>query len=197
MSRFSNVVGADGILQASYLEKVEGYAEVLLRASPVAPPDVMVVFSNSGINAVSVEMAQGCHARGVSVIAVTSVAHSSSTGSRHPSGLRLMDVADVVIDTCVPVGDALVTIPGLAHATGGSSTIVSMAVAQSLVAATGELLAGRGVIPLQIHSHNRRDEGEALAESAMEEAVGSWGRRMGRRMAQLSAAGPGHGPGHG
>ena len=57
LSRISSVIGVDGLMQASFLERAEGYGEVILQSSPVAPPDVMVIFSNSGINGTAVDVA--------------------------------------------------------------------------------------------------------------------------------------------
>ena len=73
----------------------------------------MMVFSASGLTAVPVEMARGAKARGMRVIAVTSVAQSMSAEPEPAAGARLLEVADLVIDVCTPPADALVTIDGL------------------------------------------------------------------------------------
>jgi uncharacterized phosphosugar-binding protein len=68
----------------------------------------MVVFSNSGINALPIEVALAAKEAGLRVVAVTSLAHSRSVEPRHSSGQRLFELADVTIDTHVPTGDAAV-----------------------------------------------------------------------------------------
>ena len=101
-----------------FIERVEGLAEVILRNFHLSPPDAMVVFSARGVTANPIEMAMGARRRGLPVIAVTSVAESRAAGLGHSSGTRLLDHADVVIDLGTPVGDALVTIDGLATPVG-------------------------------------------------------------------------------
>ena len=82
MTFHTQVVGANGQRQAMLIERVEGLAEAILSNFELAPPDVMIVFSVGGGTAVPIEIAQGAKARGLCVVAVTSV---SSTGSRRPS----------------------------------------------------------------------------------------------------------------
>jgi uncharacterized phosphosugar-binding protein len=96
----------EGASKSSALERLPGLAKVLLGQYPVEPGDVVIVASNSGRNAVPVEFAAGSRARGAKVVAITSLAHSASVPSRAPSGRRLCDVADVVIDNCGVPGDA-------------------------------------------------------------------------------------------
>lgn len=182
------MVNDNGLLQGTFLEQVEGYGDVIMQSHAVQPPDCMVVFSNSGVNAVPVDVALGCRARGVPVIAVTSREHAASTGSRHSSGKTLADVADVVIDNCVPPGDAQVRVAGMDHPVGGCSTIASMTIVQMIVAGTAERLTAKGIQPTVIHSHNRHDTGEGTAHSAMEESVQAYGRRLGRRMTSYETA---------
>jgi uncharacterized phosphosugar-binding protein len=81
-----------------FIERVEGLAEQILANFHFDPRDVMVVFSASGVSAVPIEMARGARDRGMSVVAVTSVAQTEAGPSRHSSGTRLLDHADVVID---------------------------------------------------------------------------------------------------
>jgi uncharacterized phosphosugar-binding protein len=117
------------------------------------PEDVFLIASNSGINGSVVEMARLARERGNPVVAVTSLAHSRSMPSRHPSGLRLHEVADIVIDNCGVPGDA-----GLPLAGGGAivstSTVTSALVAQLLTAEICALLHAAGVVPPVFRSAN-------------------------------------------
>jgi uncharacterized phosphosugar-binding protein len=115
----TQVVGANGQRQAMFIERVEGLAEVILSNFRLAPPDVMVVFSTSGVTANPIEMALGARARALPVIAVTSVDQSLASAPTHSSGTRLLDHADVLIDLGTPVGDALVDVDGLERGGGG------------------------------------------------------------------------------
>src|ERR671916_1560660 len=86
-----------GGLRTSPLERLEGYARVLLTGEELRPGEVMVVFSNSGINAVPIEVALVAKEAGLRVVAVTSLAHSKGVEPRHSCGQRLFELADVAI----------------------------------------------------------------------------------------------------
>src|SRR6266851_778516 len=92
------IVGPNGLRQSLHLEKTPGYAEQILRNFAFGPRDVLIVISTSGIREVIVEMAEGARRRGLSVIGVVSRAHSDQAQPAHPSGRKLTDVADVVLD---------------------------------------------------------------------------------------------------
>ena len=112
MTFHTQVVGSNGQRQAMFIERMPGLAETILSNFEFLPTDVMIVFSASGLSAVPIEMATGARDRGLTVVAVTSVAQSLAGDPTHPAG-RLLDNADIVLDLGTPVGDALVTIDGL------------------------------------------------------------------------------------
>lgn len=143
MTFHTQVVGANGQRQAMFIERTPGLAEVVLSNFDLHPPDVMMVFSHSGSNAVPVEMAAGARARGLPVIAVTSVAHAEAAGGGAPS---VRDHADVVLDLCTPPGDALVEVEGFAARIGPGSTFTGVALVNCVKVRTAELLAERGVV---------------------------------------------------
>jgi uncharacterized phosphosugar-binding protein len=147
MTFHTQVVGANGQRQAMFIERVEGLAETILGNFELSPPDVMVVFSVSGLSAVPIEMARGARARGLPVIAVTSVAQSRAGSPAHSSGTRLLDHADVVVDLCTPVGDAMVAVDGLEIPVGPGSTIAAVAIANEIKSQTAALLVERGAMP--------------------------------------------------
>ena len=88
MTFHTQVVGANGQRQAMFIERTEGLAEVVLANFELGPPDAMIVFQASGLTAVPIEIAQGARARGLPVIAVTSVSQSLASEPAHPSGSR-------------------------------------------------------------------------------------------------------------
>lgn len=92
------------------LERSEGLGREVLLQHEIRRDEPVWCFSNSGINGTSVDVALAAKELGAKVVAVTSVSHSSSQKSRHSSGKRLFEVADVVIDTHVPKGDALCSV---------------------------------------------------------------------------------------
>ncbi|MEZ4680472.1 MAG: SIS domain-containing protein [Caldilineaceae bacterium] len=148
----NQVVGANGQRQAMFLEKVEGLGKVIMRNFVMAPPDSMIIFSNSGVNEVVVEVALEAKARDLPVIAIVSLAHCLASKPRHSCGKRLPDLADVTIDTCVPAGDALVTIDGLADPVGPGSTIGAAAVTNALKCRIAEKLTALGKPPRVLSS---------------------------------------------
>ena len=147
MTFHTQVVGANGQRQAMFIERVEGLAEAVLSNFELEPPDVMLVFSVSGVSAVPVEMAQGARRRGLPVIAVTSVEHSLAATPSHSSGKRLLEEADVVIDLCTPPGDALVPVEGLETPVGPGSSIAAVAIANELKSRVAALLVERETLP--------------------------------------------------
>jgi uncharacterized phosphosugar-binding protein len=145
MTFHTQVVGANGQRQAMFIERVEGLAEAILANFRLRPTDALMVFSAGGTTAVPIEMAAGAREAGLPVIAVTSVEASRAADSQHSSGTRLLDHADVVLDLCTPVGDALVDIDGAR--VGPGSTIAAAALANAVKVRTAELLSERGALP--------------------------------------------------
>lgn len=105
------------------LERLPGVGSVLFKKAAPEKRDVLFIASNSGANSASIEMAMEARENKVFTVAFTSLKHSKSAVSRHPSGKKLKDVADVVLDNCVPVGDAAVDVGGAR--VGAVSTIAN------------------------------------------------------------------------
>jgi uncharacterized phosphosugar-binding protein len=147
LTSFHNVVGANGLRQALFLEKMEGLGEMILQSFRFGAQDSFIVVSSAGINPVPVEVALGAKARGMKVIAITSVEHANSTSSRHKSGKKLLEIADVVLDNCAPAGDALVEIESVPYRVGPGSSIGAIAVINALKCQVAELLMSRGIRP--------------------------------------------------
>ncbi|AQZ65892.1 unnamed protein product [[Actinomadura] parvosata subsp. kistnae] len=125
------------------LERDPAVARTLLDLAPVQPHDLFVIISNSGVNGVVVELATLVKERGHDLIAITS---RSGGASRHPSGRKLADLADVVLDNHAPYGDAVLPLPG-GGATGAVSTITSALLAQLVVTQTVRNLLEAGEVP--------------------------------------------------
>jgi uncharacterized phosphosugar-binding protein len=127
------------------LERLSGYATLLLDACRINDQDLLILHSNSGRNTVAIEMAEEAKKRGIAVVVLTSVTHSSSVSSRHPRGMKLMDFADYVIDNCGVIGDAAVRMDGTDQFTGPTSTVVGAALMNALVVETSRVLLMRGL----------------------------------------------------
>lgn len=150
MTFHTQVVGANGQRQAMFIERVEGLADVILGNFSYADSDAFLIFSASGRGAVNIELAMGAKDRGLSVIAVTSIAESMAQPSSHPSGTRLLDHADVVIDLGTPEGDALVDIEGLDTPVGPGSTLSNAAIVNEIKVQTAAALVERDSMPAVI-----------------------------------------------
>ncbi len=140
--------------KSTYLERLEGYADILLTLYGVGKGDTILIISNSGRNSVPVEMALGAKARGANVIAITSLKHSQKVSSRNKSGKRLFEAADVVLDNQAAYGDAAFTVPGCSTTTGPISDIMGTTLVQALVVGITEELAKRGIDAPIFYSSN-------------------------------------------
>ena len=182
MTFHTQVVGANGQRQAMAIERMPGLAEVVLSNFRFGPADVMMVFSASGLTAVPVEMAAGARARGMRVIAVTSVAQSMSAEPEPAAGRRLLEVADLVLDVCSPDADATVTIEGLDTPVGPVSTVGAVAIVNAIKSRTAELLVERGAMPPVI---TRASEvGAERSRALFDEAYREHARRLARAIDQ-------------
>lgn len=149
---YTNVVGSSGLRQALFLERVSGYAETVLENYEFGAQDCFVVISSTGINTVAVEMALGAKKRGMPVVAITSLAHQAKTVSRHPSGKKLSEIADYVIDNCTPPGDASIQVEGCDYPTSSTSSLAVITIVQTLNAMLAERLVKLGRKPLILAS---------------------------------------------
>jgi uncharacterized phosphosugar-binding protein len=132
---------------SSAIERLQGYAQALLDNNPIGAGDVLILVSVSGRNAVPVEMAQLARERGIKVIGVTSRVYTDAFASRHPSGKKMYEFADVVLDNKVDQGDAMLQAEGVPQKFCPASGVTSTALLQALVAATVEELLARGITP--------------------------------------------------
>jgi uncharacterized phosphosugar-binding protein len=133
-------------LGGSRLERNPDIVAALWESSPIHPGDVFVIASNSGVNGSVVGMALLAKEKGHGVIAVTSLQHTAQVQPKHPSGLRLSEIADVVIDNLAPYGDATLALPG-GVPVGSVSSITSAFIAQLLTIGVAERMNGDGRVP--------------------------------------------------
>jgi uncharacterized phosphosugar-binding protein len=143
----SNLSMVDGSGRSGRTERLEGYAACILADYDMRPGDVMLVVSNSGRNAVPIEAAMIARERGLKVIVLTNLAHSRSVPSRHSSGMRLCDVADIVLDNCGVPGDAVVAFPQMPQKVAATSTVAGAMIVESVVAEAVSVLLARDVTP--------------------------------------------------
>jgi uncharacterized phosphosugar-binding protein len=178
ITNHAGVVGPNGLRQAMFLEKVEGFGRVIVSQFKIHPGDAFLIFSSTGINGVVIEVALYARKMGLPVVAVTSLDHGRSTASRHPSGRKLMEVADIVIDNCTPAGDAVIDIPGLPFRVGPSSSIGAIAVVDTIKVLTAEKLVALGSPPVVLTSPHF--VGSTAGEEQLERVYEDYFRRIRR-----------------
>jgi uncharacterized phosphosugar-binding protein len=170
------IVGPNGLRQSLYLEKTLGYAEQILRNFAFGPHDVLFVISTSGIREVVIEMAEGAKKRGLAVIGLVSKAHCEQATPAHPSGKKLQDIADVILDNGAPVGDSLLTIEGCHTKTGPFSTLGGAMVMNMLRCEVAQRLMDRGIEPVFLPSH--QFVGSRSVEDQLEYFYTQYARRV-------------------
>lgn len=134
------------ILDGGLLERDPAYARELYTLAGAREGDVFVIASQSGINGSIVEFALTVAEHGHPLIAITSTDHSARVPTRHPSGKRLLDIADVVLDNCAPYGDALLPLPN-GGAVCAASSISAALLAQMVVAEVVRRQLDGGEVP--------------------------------------------------
>lgn len=141
------VVGPNGQRQAMFLENVSWLAGRILRNFDLSPQDSALVVSSSGCNIVPIEMAEGFKQRGIKVVAIISRQHSEASKSQHPTGKKLQDFADIVLDTGAPVGDAMVKLEGLETPVAPGSTVGGCLLVNTIKAEVADILTKAGKPP--------------------------------------------------
>jgi uncharacterized phosphosugar-binding protein len=135
-----------------------------VRQAGLRAGDVMIVSSVSGRNRGPVELALACREQGVRTIGLTSLAYTAKVKSLHPSGKRLFEVCDVVIDNGAPYGDAAVQVPGIEHKAVPVSGLGMLVSGWMIWSRVMEKMAAAGNAPSVYISHNR-EGGPAFNEA--------------------------------
>ena len=145
----------------------------ILREYPMTDGDVLIVASNSGRNAVPVELAMAASELGVDTVAIINRRHSESFSARHPSGKKLGDVADVVLDNCGVPGDACVPLRGSDCAIGAASTVTGAVLLQTIACAAVDkaLEAGWQRRVFQSANAEREEDNRALIDELRAQGV--------------------------
>ena len=136
----------DPATMTSQLERLPEYGKVIADNQPIGEGDVVIVHSVSGRNTVTVDFALRCREKGATVIALTSMAYSQGVTSRHPSGKRLFEAADLVLDNGGCPGDGSLVIEGVPEKVGPTSTAVGAAMLNAMMCRAVELIAGEGAV---------------------------------------------------
>jgi len=153
----------------SQMERLEGYGTVIASFVPFRADDVLILHSVSGRNPVIIDLAIAAKEQGVKIIAITNVAYSQHTSSRHSTGLRLFELADVVIDNHGDIGDAAIKIDGVSQPVGATSTVVGATVMNTIVVEVVQRLVEAGVKNPPIFFSANLDGGDDLNQKLVAE----------------------------
>ena len=141
-----------GAQRSGAMEKTSGVSDVIYDSYNIQPGDIMIITSNSGRNAMPIEMAMRCQKEGIYTVALTNLEQSKNQTSRHPSGKRLFECVDCVIDSCVPNADATLDLNGIK--TGPASSIVTMFLVNTIVSEAIKIVQSHGKKPYVFQSQN-------------------------------------------
>jgi len=169
LSYYTPVVGNSGIFQMRFFQQVDGLGEIIWKNYRFRKTDCFVVYTNTGVTKVALDIATFAKAEGMRVIAVTSLKHAAATGTEHGGGKRLHEIADLVIDNCSVVGDAMIEVPGSEDKAGAGSSVTSIAITNALSTEAALELARRGVTPMILPSPYFEGTEEAKARRARAE----------------------------
>ena len=137
-----------GAKRSNIIERLPGYGVKIFDLYPCKTGEVIIIVNAYGINSMTIDMCEEAHRRGMKVIAITSKSFCQNVPkdapSRHPSGKNLFEIADVFVDCCLPMGDAVIDIEGLDQRVGATSTFCNAYCIQCLVIETCRILAERG-----------------------------------------------------
>jgi len=176
MTFFTGITGQMGIQQFLFLERAEGYGVAIMKGYTFDPKDTMWIFSHTGINAVNIDVALEAKKQGMTVVVCGSAAEAKGKVTRHSCGKTIFDLADIVIDTCVPAVDASVTLKNHFDKIGPLSTMAFVTTVWMTITTVAEILADRGV-KLHIHpSHNV--PGDTTARERLDAALAEYKRRV-------------------
>ncbi len=176
LSFFTHIAGDMGVHQFIFLERVEGYGNQIMKGYNFDKLDTMWLFSHTGINNVNIDVALRSKELGMTVVVFGSAAESRGKKSRHSSGKNIFEIADIVVDSCVPLQDASVDLKHHQDKIGPLSTHAYVSIVWMTITTVAEILADRGV-KLFIHpSHNV--PGDTTAHERLDAALAEYKRRV-------------------
>lgn len=142
-----SATGNQEITKSYYVENTYGIGKLIVDYHRITPNDCMIIISNSGNNISPVDAAIRAKEKGIPVIAITAVEYSGYLKTKHKDGIKLKDIADVVLDNCSLIGDAAVDIEGFEMKVGSTSTIPNVYLQNAILTEMVEILVKEGIEP--------------------------------------------------
>ncbi len=142
------------ITMSSEIERLDGYGQVIFNSLPTDKGDVIIIHSVSGRNAVPIDMAKAAKEKGLTVIVMTNMNTTTTVSSRHRTGKKLYDYADILIDNHGDRGDASIQLEGFVQKIGPTSTVVGAAILNAIVVRACEILMEMDIQPPVFMSGN-------------------------------------------
>ncbi len=147
--------------KSTELERLEGYGEILFDHHSISNKDILFLFSNSGRNGVAIDLALIAGERGVKTVVITNMEHTMQGASRHSSGKKLFEAADIVIDNCGCHGDASIRIDEINRSVAPTSTAAGAAILNAIEARAVEIMVSEGFTP-EVFSSSNVDGGDEI-----------------------------------
>ena len=113
----------------------------------ITPNDALIIVYNSGNNIAPVDAAIRAKEKGIPIIAITACYYADYLTTKHKNGLKLKDIADIVLDNCSFIGDAVVDIEGFPMKVGSSSTLPMILLQNMILTEMVEILVEEGFTP--------------------------------------------------
>lgn len=151
---YPSLMQHEGPVSSSRLERTPGLAKTILDAQDIRPGEVLTIVSNSGRNAVPVEMAILAREKGLTTVAITSLAQSKAAPLGQGQTRKLYEVCDLVIDNGGNAGDAALEVPNAGVWVSATSTLVGVAIVEQIVFEVACLFQEHGVDPPVFKSAN-------------------------------------------
>jgi len=156
----------NGAIKSTEMERLDGYAELILERYECNDKDCLIIASNSGRNPVSIEMVKAAHKRGMKVIGLTNLTHSEAQESRHVSGSKLYEIGNVVLDNQGCLGDASIYISQIDRNIAATSTSLGAMLLHAVVISAVEIMIDKGHIP-EVFSSSNLDEGDEINDKIL------------------------------
>jgi len=156
----------NGAIKSTEMERLKGYADLILERYECNEKDCLIIASNSGRNTVNIDMVKAAHKRGMKVIGLTNLIHSKAQKSRHVSGSKLYQIGDIVLDNQGCLGDASVYIPEIDRNIAATSTSLGAMLLQAVAISAVEIMIEKGHIP-EVFSSSNLDEGDEINDKIL------------------------------